>query len=178
MALSLTYEKKAVLFQTQHSRSCSRALPGCLHCAPSLIRARARRVSRHGTGAQMLKLGVCGESQDVPDAPAVQVLWSDKARRALPSVNIAELRRAFGEDYSACVKETCSISLRSGLSLDAIEKQIGEQAARRCCLCSVSALESVQLMAPLPEQPSGLQKAMSEAPISCIFVQATQLHPV
>lgn len=138
MALSLTYEKKAAevipdaaQLKLQQSAARLSALREALENAESdyseektafLEMAQERR-------AQQLKLGLV-ENLHIPieDAEPVQVLWSDKARRTLPSVNIAELRRAFGEDYSACVRETCSISLRSGLTLEAIEKRIGERA--------------------------------------------------
>ena len=140
MALSLTYEKKAVdvipdaaqlkLQQSAARLSALRAQLEEAEAAYALEQGEFLQMAQERR-ADQLKLGIVENLKiTVPDAPAVQVLWSDKARRALPSVNIAELRRAFGEDYSACVKETCSISLRSGLSLDAIEKQIGKQAAQ------------------------------------------------
>lgn len=138
MALTLTYEKKAAevipdaaQLKLQQSAARLSALRAQLEEAEAqystekaefLAMAQERR-------AQQLKLGLV-ENLHIPieDAEPVQVLWSDKARRTLPSINIAELRRAFGADYSACVKETCSISLRSGLTLEAIEKRIGERA--------------------------------------------------
>ena len=137
MALSLTYEKKAVevipdaaQLKLQQSAARLSALRAQLEEAEAayaleqgefLAMAQERRASQLAIGiVENLKI-------TVPDAPAVQVLWSDKARRALPSVNIAELRAAFQDDYSACVKETCSIRCDLG-SLDAIEKQIGEKA--------------------------------------------------
>lgn len=138
MALTLTYEKKsaevipdAQQLKLQQSAARLSALREALENAESdyseektafLEMAQERRASQ-------LRLGLV-ENLQIPmeDAEPVQVLWSDKARRTLPSVNIAELRAAFGDAYSACVKETCSISLRSGLTLEAIEKRIGERA--------------------------------------------------
>ena len=141
MALKLTYEKKAVSLmpdsgQLKLEQSAQRlaALRSTLEeaeAAYSLEKTAFLEMAKERRSSQ-LKIGIVENLKiQVQGSAPVQVLWPNKARRALPTENIPELRRAFGADYSACVKETCSISLRSGMSLDAIEQQIGAEALQK-----------------------------------------------
>ena len=93
--------------------------------------AQERRASQLAIGiVENLKI-------TVPDAPAVQVLWSDKARRALPSVNIAELVPRFRRGLQClCERDVQHFSPALASRLMPSRSRSDSRQHRRC-LCSV-----------------------------------------
>jgi hypothetical protein len=138
MALRLTYEKKNVLvmpeardLKLQQAALKLSQLREKLEAAEAeyaIARVQLLEEAQERRAAQLKKGIVENLKIAAPGAAPVQVLWPDKARKVLPIENVGELRRAFGADYSAVVQETEAISLRSGCTVAALRKRIGEEA--------------------------------------------------